>query len=180
MLSALNITPINTGDVLLYRIPAERLAKYRNADPLALEQLSNSYRFDCELLAAQKYLSNGAELAQLSPSHAVAMGLLPPSWAVDHDTHTRDGLIMGPSDNGKVMVGLVGSYDALQPVISGYSADAAQVYFPYPRPLSGTPKGNTFMRKLVMSFDREGLERAAQRASTLGETPTPQVLQTRP
>lgn len=166
MLSALNVTPINTGDVLLYRVPADLLAKYRSADPIPLEQRYNRCRFDRELIAAEKYLLSGADLTQLSPSHAVAMGLLPPSWAVDHDTHTRDGLIMGPSDNGRVMVGLVGSYNALQPVISDYSADAIQVYFPYPRPLSGTPKGNTFMRKLVMIFDREGLERAARRAST--------------
>jgi hypothetical protein len=77
---------------------------------------------------------------------------------------------MGPSDSAKIMIGLVGSYDALKPVISDYSADAVQVYFPYPRPLSGTPKGNTFMRKLVMVFDREGLDRAAHRASTRRDT----------
>ena len=170
-LAALNVTPINTGDVLLYRIPGDLFAKYPNADPTPLERRYNHYRFDDELIATQKYLSSGAELAQLTPSHAVAMGLLPPSWAVDHDTHTRDGLIMGPSDSAKIMIGLVGSYDALKPVISDYSADAVQVYFPYPRPLSGTPRGNTFMRKLVMVFDPEGLERAAHRASTRRDTP---------
>ncbi|HXN87357.1 MAG TPA: hypothetical protein VN867_14880 [Candidatus Binataceae bacterium] len=180
MLSALNITPIKTGDILVYRIPDDLVAKYRNADPIPLEQRYNHYRFDRELIAAEKYLSSGADLAQLCPSHAVAMGLLPSSWAVDHDTHTKDGLIMGPSDNGRVMVGLVGSYEALRPLISDYSTDAAQVYFPYPHPLNGPPKGNTFMRKLVMVFGRDGLERAAHRASTLGETPTPQIQQPRP
>ena len=54
----------------------------------------------------------------------------------------------------------------MQPLIADYRADATEVYFPFPRPLAGPPKGNTFMRKLVMVFDRAGLARAAQRASS--------------
>jgi hypothetical protein len=58
-------------------------------------------------------------------------------------------------------VGVVGSYDALKPLIAKYQGDAVQVYFPYPRALVVNPKGNTFMRMLVIVFNREGLARAA-------------------
>ena len=61
---------------------------------------------------------------------------------------------------------MVGSFDALKPLIADYRADAAEVYYPFPRPLAGPPSGHTFMRKLVLIFDLGGLERAAQRASS--------------
>ena len=45
--------------------------------------------------------------------------------------------------------------------IEKYASEATAVYFPYPRKLQGRPTGDTFMRKLVMTFDRDGLARAA-------------------
>ena len=38
-----------------------------------------------------------------------------------------------------VQVGVVGSYEALKQLIADYRADAAEVYFPFPRPLAGPP-----------------------------------------
>ena len=86
--------------------------------------------------------------------------------AVDNDIYTRNGLILGPWKNNQVQVGVVGSYEALKPLIADYRADAAGVYFPFPHPLQEPPTGNTFMRKLVLVFDRAGLARASQRASS--------------
>jgi hypothetical protein len=94
------------------------------------------------------------------------MGLIPRSWATDGDNYTRDGLILGAWKNNRIQVGIVGSYEAMKTLIEDYREDAAEVYFPFPRPLSGPPGGNTFMRKLVLVFDRAGLERAAKRASS--------------
>jgi hypothetical protein len=92
--------------------------------------------------------------------------VLPHGWAVDNDVYTKDGLILGPWQDDRIEAGVVGSYEALKPLIADYRADAAEVYFPFPRPLTEPPKGNTFMRKLVLVFDRAGLERAAKRASS--------------
>jgi hypothetical protein len=58
-------------------------------------------------------------------------------------------LWLGPRDGGLIGVGVVGSYDALAPLIAKYRGDAVQIYFPYPRSLAINPKGNTFMRMLV-------------------------------
>jgi hypothetical protein len=149
----------------LYRVPPNELAKYREVDPLALEQRWDRYRFDRLVIAADKYLSSGGSLAELKPSRAKAMKLLPSTWAMDDDIYSRDGLILGPWKDGSVEIGLVGSYDALRPLIDAYRKDAREVYFPFPRPLIAAPKGNLFMRKLVMVFDRAGLETAAAHAT---------------
>jgi hypothetical protein len=56
----------------------------------------------------------------------------------------------------------------LTPLIAKYRDDAIQIYFPYPRALTGNPKGDTFMRMLVIAFNRDGLARAAAKRRTLG------------
>jgi hypothetical protein len=90
----------------------------------------------------------------------------PGSQPVDDDVYSKDGRILGPWKDGRIQVGVVGSYEALKPLIADYRADAAEIYFPFPRPLTEPPKGNTFMRKLVLVFDPVGLKRAAKRASS--------------
>ena len=72
-------------------------------------------------------------------------------------------MLLGPREGGLIGVGVVGSYEALTPIIAKYRGEAVQIYFPYPRALTGNPKGNTFMRMLVMVFNREGLAHAAPR-----------------
>jgi hypothetical protein len=89
------------------------------------------------------------------------LGLLPPNWVSDPDVATHNGLWLGPRDGGLIGIGVVGSYEALTPLIAKHREDAVQIYFPYPRALTGNPKGDTFMRMLVIVFDRDGLARAA-------------------
>jgi hypothetical protein len=66
-------------------------------------------------------------------------------------------------------VGLEGSYDALEPIIRSYGADATRIYFPYPTPLSPAsmphlPAMRENPAMMVMTFDRAGLARAAASA----------------
>jgi len=117
------------------------------------------------LVAAQKYLETGGLAQSLSPSAVARAGFIPRSWGVDPEVDSKDGLILGPWSNGRIQVGVVGSYVALETLIADFRADAAEVYFPFPHPLEARPPGNTFMRKLVMVFDRTGLARAAAKAS---------------
>jgi hypothetical protein len=166
MLKDLCLPPTRIGGVIIYPVAADKIAQYRGLQPLDLERHYDRDRFDRLLVAADKYLAAGAPLNLLKPSNAAMAGLIPPSWAVDNDVYTKDGLILGPWANDRIQVGVVGSYEALRPLIAAFSADAAEVYFPFPRPLSGPPTGNTFMRKLVMVFDRAALRRAASRATS--------------
>jgi hypothetical protein len=166
MLHFLSLGATHVGDVILFPIAPATSAKYRGLKPIELERSFDRDRFDRLVVAAQRYLSSGGDLRTLTPSRVAKLTLIPASWAVDDDIYTRDGLILGPWNDGRIQVGVVGSYDALQPLIADYRAASTTVYFPFPRPLAGAPKGNTFMRKLVMIFDRAGLERAAKRASS--------------
>jgi hypothetical protein len=156
----------HVGGVIVFPIALDQIEKYRDLKPLDLERNYDRDRFDHLLVAADRYLSSGGNLGMLTPLRVTKLGLLPAGWAVDDDIYTRDGLILGPWRNDAVQVGVVGSYDAIKQLIGDYRTDASEIYFPFPRRLTGRPKGNTFMRKLVMVLDRAGLARAAQRASS--------------
>jgi hypothetical protein len=151
------------GGVWIYRASPASLASYRDKTALEMERLDAETRFDTLIAAARKYLADGRDPASLTPLAVQKLGLLPPNWVNDPDVATNNGLWLGPRDGGLIGVGVVGSYDALKPLIAKYRDDAVQIYFPYPRALEGNPKGNTFMRMLVMVFNREGLARAAAR-----------------
>jgi hypothetical protein len=73
------------------------------------------------------------------------------------------GMVLGPAQPDQIAVGIEGWYDALEPVIRSYSADASRIYFPYPVPLSpaSARPGSAMM---VMTFDRAGLAHAAAAA----------------
>src|SRR5262249_38665086 len=68
-------------------------------------------------------------------------------------------VVLGPSESGRIAVGLEGWYDSLEPVIQRYGRTASQIYFPYPAVLSQAPvsRGPAMM---VMTFERTGLESA--------------------
>ena len=164
LLATLGVPPLHLGGVWLYQIPEAELAPYRTAQPLVMEARSDRARFEALLTAAARYVAGGAPLDSLTPRKAEQMGLLPPHWSTGPDVYTRNGLWLGPYRRDEVAVGVVGSYEALTVIIGEYRQYASAVYFPYPYPLNGPPQGDTFMRKLVMVFDREELARAALHA----------------
>jgi len=164
LMAPLGLSPIATGGVEIYRFAPADLAPWRDVTALEMERRCDAARFDELLVAARNYLVNGGSLDLLSPGRAEALGLLAPNSTNDADVRTGNGLFLGALGDGLIGVGVVGSYDALRPLIAEYRADAARIYFPYPRDLSDPPYGNTFMRLLVIAFDRGGLVRAAGKA----------------
>jgi hypothetical protein len=173
VLNNLSLAPTYVGEVIVYPIASDKITKFRDLKPVELEQRYDRDRFDLLVLAAERYLSAGRDRHELTPSRVAMLALIPRSWVVDDDVYTKNGLILGPWKNDRIQVGVVGSYEALKPLIADYRCDAAEAYFPFPRPLTDEPKGNTFMRKLVLIFDRTGLQRAAHRA--LSELPPDEV-----
>lgn len=169
MLAPLNdicLAPTRSGRVVVFPVATDKVAKYRGLDAVELEAAFDRDRFERLLVAAEKYLEAKAPADRLTPANVAMAGLVPQSWGVDRDIYTKDGLILGPWKNGRIQVGVVGSYDALRALIADYRADASEVYFPFPRSLDGAPKGNLFLRKLVMVFERASLRRAAGKASS--------------
>jgi hypothetical protein len=161
MLAVLDSSPLRVGGVWLYRPSALASARYRSLDALELQRRNCQKRFAALLAAAQEWLARGEDPSALTPMRAQALGLLPPLWVDQPGVRTRGGLYLGPWSGGKIAAGVVGSYEALTPLIAHYRNYASEIYFPYPKPLSDPPDGDTFMRLLVMVFDRQSLARAA-------------------
>ncbi len=164
LLASLGASPQNAGGVYIYRVPEEELASYRTLTATEMETRFDTARFDALVSASQQYLVGGAELSKVTPYELQSRGLLPPGWVSDRDIRTRNGLYVGPADDDGVSVGITGSYEALKPTIERYRNFAREIYFPYPGKLAEPPRGNTFMRLLVMDFSRDGLAKAAEAA----------------
>jgi hypothetical protein len=157
MLEAIDPKPQHAGGIWLYRPDPVRLRPYYDASPIVMEGRNAEARFAALLAAARDYLAAGNDPAALTPARAQALHLLPPNWVTDRDVRTNNGLYLGPWPGGQIAIGVVGSYEALQPLIAKYRAHAAKILFPFPKELDGEPTGDTFMRLLVMVFDRSAL-----------------------
>ena len=168
MLDSLGVPPIEAGGVTLYQLSPQALAPYRNLTALAMEQRAARARFEALLLAAERYLGAGCDLASLSLQHAQQLGLLPDGWfggaflgSGDSNPIFHYEVMLGPAAPNGIVVGIKGRPDALQPIIRSYGADAIRIYFPYPAPLSSASALRETSSMMVMTFDRAGLARAA-------------------
>jgi len=159
LLRSLDPVPRSSGGMIIYRMPD--VSAYRSIPAVEMERRADEARFDELVRAAQLYLVRGLNPAELSPLVAQHRGLLPPHSVNDAEVRTRSGLYLGPLGDGTIGAGVVGSYEALRPLIARYRPLAAKVYFPYPQELAGEPRGNTFMRLLVIAFDPKAITRLA-------------------
>ena len=152
-------------DVVFARPDASALARLRNASAIEMECRLDDARFATLLDATDRYLASGQPAATLSLLRAQQLGLLPPGWVRnDDDPNSSEGLWLSPWNNDRVSVGVRASYECVQRLVARYGANAAETYFPYPRPLTPAPSGSLFQRKLVMVFSRDALTKAAANA----------------
>lgn len=158
VLSSLDASPRTAGGMYIYRVPD--VSAYKRITAIEMERRAGESRFAALAEASQTYLNAHGELAILSPMELEKHGLLPVHWVNDPDVRTKNGLFVGPLDNGLIGIGIVGTYDALRPLVQHYQPYATKIYFPYPRELAGEPSGNTFMRLLVLGFKPEALAEA--------------------
>ncbi|MBV8356533.1 MAG: hypothetical protein JO189_01150 [Deltaproteobacteria bacterium] len=167
MLAPLDSSPIRSGGVVVYSTSPGKLPAFQAQSALEMERRSNLARFSALLRAAHEYIAQNEDMAELTPMRAQEKGLLPPHWVTDPDVRTNNGLYLGPWDGNKVALGVVGTYWGLQPLIEKYHAAAAKIFFPFPKRLTEPPEGDTFMRLLVMVFDRNGLAQAILTAESI-------------
>src|SRR5208282_3788860 len=155
-------------DVVLARPDPAALERLRGASALEMECRLDDARFAALLDATDRYLANRQPPAVLSPFRAQQLGLLPPGWVRNNDgAYSSEGLWLAPWNKGSVSVGVRASYACVQRLVARFGAEAAETYFPYPRPLESHPTGDLFQRKLVMVFTREALAHAAASARAL-------------
>lgn len=178
LLPSLGLAPANIGGVSLYRIPPDTLARYRNATSLQMETLADEQRFTTSLVAAREFLAEGGNPANLSPVSTAQRGLFPMEWTSSTQMASDFSPWLHVESDGTIGVGLSGTYPALCPLIERYGRYAQRISFPYPEPL-----GEEFdvlgdvndLHRLVMMFDRAGLDRAA--AAALAESQRPSATQ---
>ena len=154
---SLDLSPRIAGGMTIYRVPD--VSAYRGLTAAEMERRADEARFETLVQGAHAYLANGGNPASLSPLELQKRGLLPANWVKDSDIRTKNGLFLGPLGGGAIGIGVVGSYEALRPLIAHYRPLATKVYFPYPRELAGDPHGDTFMRLLVIAFSSDALAR---------------------
>jgi hypothetical protein len=159
---------VATGGITLYRVPPVTLAPYRGLDWTRMEALADAQRFGALLIAAQSYLASGADPAGLAPESAVKLGRLPAAWLPMPARATDYRLYIRTEPDGLITVGLLGSRAALSPLIDRYSAYARRIHFPSRSRADNpsSPAAELHYYPLMMSFDREGLARAAALALT--------------
>jgi hypothetical protein len=168
--ATLGVAPLEVGGVLLYKVPLELLEPYRQFSGVHMQSIDAERRFDTLVLAGARYLSEGQDLAKLTPVRATKLGLLPSDW-ISENSAVRDpeehllanSMLLARWDNGDIAVGVIGSFEALRGVIAKYSPYASLVrYFTLdlpPRFLERPAEDCPLL--LLMTFDRETLARLA-------------------
>jgi hypothetical protein len=166
MLETFKVSPLKVGGVLLYRIPVETLAPYADLTAVDMEARENEQRLRMLLIAARRYLADGGNPAGLTLGAAVQRGLLAEEWSDPHIQKTSSTVWLN-AENGRISLGLTGHYEALRPLIERYGRFAQQVYFPHHHRLGRLPGPGVRdcrLRRLMMVFDNDGLDRAASLA----------------
>ena len=170
-MGSLGIGPLEIGGVHFYRIPPEMLGPYRQLTALEMQQRADRARFEALLLGAQRYLSQGRDPAKLTPQALQELGIVRVKWfggipfptTAQSGTTFPTGSILRSSSDRKIEVGIVGTYEALRPLIDRYQAETSAIYFPYPSPLTRSRADLTNeTAMIVMAFDHAGLERAVE------------------
>jgi hypothetical protein len=182
LMETLGAPPIEAGGMTIYRVSPAELAAWRNTSALTMETRLDQARFAALVLAAETYLHEDRPPAALNPAEVSRLGLMPAGWIVvpkkveppwdeggmnlprhPSDPHQLGDLWLGVDEQGRIEIGVVGWNSALRTVLTEYRADAIGFV---PRYLGEAPRGAEYdlRDRLVLTFNAEGLARAAARA----------------
>jgi hypothetical protein len=182
LLAPLAVPPVEIGGVTLYRIPPETLARYGGRSAVEAQTRADTTLFNALLAAAWKYAAEGKDPSKLTPLRAKNLNLLPADWLTGPssvpgwlagtefdptpslETRLAYGVFLGRAGKTYCGVGVMGTYDALKPVIDDYRRDAYKIFFPAPRVLTPEAK-NEGRGFLLMVFETDGLARAETKAA---------------
>ena len=150
LLAPLAVPPVEIGGVTLYRIPPETLARYGGRSAVEAQTRADTTLFNALLAAAWKYAAEGKDPSKLTPLRAKNLNLLPADWLAGPssvpgwlagtefdptpslETRLAYGVFLGRAGKTYFGVGVMGTYDALKPVIDDYRRDAYKIFFQLP------------------------------------------------
>ncbi len=175
ILADIGLKPIETGGILLYRVPQSAFSAYARISAEQLEQRAAEMRFQIVVNAANKYLEDGGDICRLKSQALFDHDLLPADWP-DYgklppvrlvEPRYRHSWTISGSKAGIVIITLNGTSIALDPLRAKYDCVANRIIFPFPfrdRDPGFPPKG--FPLTMLMVFKTEALHVIAQRFST--------------
>jgi hypothetical protein len=134
------------GGISLYRAAPNALDRFSGASALSLAQRADTVLFDRLLLIADRWITAGGKLAELTPFDAQRAGLLPADWLIgpgdlpewvtgtgaspiDTSQHFFAGAYLGITPDGHLGVGVSGYYAAIAPIVARYRTHAVHAYF---------------------------------------------------
>ncbi|MEJ5299412.1 MAG: hypothetical protein WHS38_00300 [Thermodesulforhabdaceae bacterium] len=158
LLKSLDIEPIHTGGVILYKVDKEQLLS--KTLPKYHEKIANYYVdiFENLFTSSQKFLLDGGSLSSLIPQYLEEHSYLDKSFGYQTGkavNWTQNGGWIGkwgcPDRKGECFgVGIVGDVDMLKPIIDKYKSQSLQIFFPYPK--TYTPDTKETNGQLLMIF----------------------------
>jgi hypothetical protein len=178
--ASLDLKPVKAGGVLLYYLPKDRKGDL-SARQLHTFQRSTADEWFMELLcAAKRFLADGHELADLSPTQLRSLGVLSDSgWIASlplllagTKKGTGNGLWVGPGPDGTIAVGLPVWRAAAGQLISSYGGDATSVLYPYPSRYAGALPGDESPYFLMMTLRSSVLKRCDANSAKWWATPS--------
>jgi hypothetical protein len=157
VLAALGPAPAKAGGMLIYRLTSVDLAAWRDLKPLDLERRADQVRFAALIDAADRYLQSGGDSARLSSQRLGQAGLIRNDWVGGPDIRISNGLWVKGHADGTFELGSFGSPVALVELADRYRLDALSVRT---IAIPGS-SGEEGLELMMMTFDRNGLARAA-------------------
>lgn len=172
VLAALGPAPAEAGGVLIYRFTAKALAPWRDLTPLELERRVDEARYAALLDAVDRYLQSGAAPTELSPERLEHAGFIRDDWLGGPNIRISDGLWAKSHRDGTIELGTFGSHGALVALADRYRSYTLNIRMT-PIVTAENPGGEEELELMVMTFERNGLARAAglARASADGNSP---------
>jgi len=170
VMSVLRVNPVEDGGVLIYRLPT---TLDKNYPPESCRQVPSQYAFMSftkYIEAANEYWKSGQPIAALTPERAAELKflILPGQKTVSRndESHWLGKAWLGPwVDVDHVAIGWIGAYRDLRTVVDTYKYDATEVFFPFPEKVDKPSDDTT--GQLLMTFTKEGLNRAAARSTVV-------------
>ena len=107
-LSVLNVTPVEVGDVLFYRVPSDVLVTYKDASPTAFGTKYARLLFAAGVSGAERYVVAGLPLSKLTPWEAERQRVLDvptPRRQFLSDPRWQGDLWLGTFDANHIGVG---------------------------------------------------------------------------
>ncbi len=159
--------PLHVGGVTIYRIPLDRLSSYAQLAPQDLQLETERTLVRTLVTAANSYLAQGGDIANLNLVSAADRDLIPRPWLTNptadgylQQLNSRNGLTLKQTDDGLIEIRITGTAGALKQIAAEYQAVAVSTRILPPETAMNV--ADWVLPVLQMRFDRAGLAKAAQ------------------